>query len=93
MHPVNKIQCLKRNPRPLCCTNKTKVLLSRERLFVRGARNHEIKATLCFFSDLKVQMLEFGMENSFQLLLLLIVKDSEEMEKASMEGKRKGDGG
>lgn len=47
------------------------------------------------FSDLKVQMLEFGMEleNSFQLLLPLIVKDSEEMEKASMEGKRKGDGG
>lgn len=40
-------------------------------------------------------MLEFGMEleNSFQLLLLLIVKDSEEMEKASMEGKNKEDGG
>lgn len=40
-------------------------------------------------------MLGFGMEleNSFQLLLPLIVKDSEEMEKASMEGKRKEDGG
>lgn len=36
-------------------------------------------------------MLWFGMEleNSFQLLLPLIVKDSEEMEKASMEGKSK----
>lgn len=47
-----------------------------------------------FFSLILVQMLEFGMEleNSFQLLLPLIVKDSEEMEKASMEGKRK-DGG
>lgn len=29
------------------------------------------------------------LENSFQLLLPLIVKDSEEMEKASMEGKSK----
>lgn len=40
-------------------------------------------------------MLGFGMEleNSSQLLLPLIVKDSEEMEKASMEGKRKEDGG
>lgn len=47
-----------------------------------------------FFSLILVQMLEFGMEleNSFQLLLPLIVKDSEEMEKASMEGQRK-DGG